>query len=243
VGGMRVRSPWSADEDDQLRFLILCGWSVRRCAGVLRRSVGGIYYRVSRWGGLDTLRHHTFAVRSGREVSALLGVPYRVVKLWIDNGWLRAHRNYARRSRRAKRLRFLVSDDAILDLLAMPRSWLYWTPAKIADKDWHEQACQVVQAHNGARFWTTEALARQREVSRRSVQTWVTRHHESACRVNGHWYLWADATGNLLPMPDAVRADMGAAERDTERRRMSRQRRSAEKGGVVDHCRGVTAES
>lgn len=221
--------PWCPDEADQLRFLIACGWSVRRCAGVLGRPIGGVYYWLSRHGGIDALRHTTFATRSGREVAQLLGVSYRQVKAWIDRGWLRAHRNYARRSRRAKRLRFLVSDEALEDFLLAPRSWLYWQPGQIADPDWRELAAQIRARHEPGRFWTTPLLAREHGVTPRAVLLWVASRRASAWYDHERWYVWASEDGHLLPMPEAVRRDLEAVRREQweQQWRESREARDA----------------
>lgn len=243
MGGLRaLRAPgltsrrgqlWTPEEADQLRNLIACGWSVRRCSGVLGRPIGGVYHWLLRHGGIDAMRHTTFATRSGREVAAMLGVSYRLVRRWIDWGWLRAHRNYARQSRRAKRLRFLVPDEALEDLLASPRSWLYWSPEQIADRDWREVADQMRLRHGGGQFWTTLALARARGVHQRTVQLWVEEHKASAWYAHERWYVWADGRGRLLPLPEAVRADLEAVRREWWERRVRANREARDAAGAT----------
>lgn len=184
---------WSPEEDDQLRHLIVCGWSVRRIAGVLNRSIHAIYWRVGRWGGMDALRHTTFAVRSASEVARLMAVPARDVKRWIERGWLRAHRNYARRSRRVARLRFLVSDEALEDFLADSQTWATWQVEAITDPDWRQFAAEARSQGQGAWIDTT-AYAEREGIALRTAQVRIRRlahmQHPEVQRFAGRWYIW-----------------------------------------------------
>lgn len=205
----RVRRRWTAEEDDQLRHLIEQGWSTRRIAGVLQRSIIGVYRRAAtRWGGVDVLRHRLFAVRSGREMLALMGVQKHTMRLWIQRRWLRAHRGYGRRSRDTSRLRLLVSDEALDEFLAVRDAWATWSPADITDPDWRHRA-EELRAKAGGRWWRTDELAAQLGVSRRTTQVWAQVWAQAGGRptikVAERWHVWVqDAERPAAPI--ALRA-------------------------------------
>lgn len=183
---------WKPEEDDKIRDWIERGYSVRRIAKELRRSVSSIYDRVADYhGGVTKLRNGLLAVRTLKQTAELFGVPYQVATDWIRYGWLKAKRNAGKKPAKAhERHYYLITDEALITFIENRQTWPTWEPKWIADSDWRRVA-EEARADAEGRWLTTKQIALQRGVSEECVCKWCRVYGLPAHQIGRRYYVWS----------------------------------------------------
>lgn len=159
------------------------------------RALSGTLHKVYQAGGIAALRgNRQFLVRSQRQVAALFDEDPKLVRIWIDRGWLKADRY--RSKRRAERRHGgptkLISELALLAFLAVPEAWPSYDPARIADPDLRAEAARL-RAEAGGGWVKVADIARQLHYTTWGLRrAWASYPHpRRVTQWRGDNYLWA----------------------------------------------------
>lgn len=195
---MRAYTRWTDEELAALRELAAEGLTATAIAYQLRarygRSLPSTYHQIARAGGVEALRGgRVFRMRSQRQLAELFGEDPKLVRIWVERGWLDVLR-YRRRRTRERRggPTMLISDIALQAFLAVEAAWPSYDPACIADPDWRAEAERLRAAAGGG--WVRVAdLARQLHYTptgfRRAWSSYPYARRVTQWR--GDNYLWA----------------------------------------------------
>lgn len=198
---------WTEDERAELESLLMEGMPIKRIAKRLRRGIPAIYSQISRRGGsVRAIRTAIgLGVRSACKVGRLLGVADTTVALWIERGWLTARRDNTWRdhnkakARKHGRPHYLVTDEALMNFMAVRAAWPSWQVERIKDEDWRTYAADIRAA--GA-WLSTLAVAARYHYTDSTVNGWYQRG-EMAGVATVVWrqtrYFWSADLEHFIP--------------------------------------------
>lgn len=164
--------------------MIESGIPTRRIWAQTGLTRGQFHKRLKRAGlGIRDIRGSLMQVRSATAVGQLFGVDVGVVGNWIRFRLLAAQRAPVLPSRKRKtrrggrvgnRTHMHITDSALMDFLALRKSWVCWEPAQITDPDWRSEAERLRAAATG--HWEqANLLSRQLGYSDGVVAAWIDR--------------------------------------------------------------------